>query len=132
MALNHWLERYARANGMVYLDYFSAMVDEHGRCGARRPRPPPERSRLRGDGAARREGHRASAGWGRSRAPRAAPAMTPRRCTRWGDEAQVFLGVTLSAGRWGAVVAVFVAQTNGVHRNQALRNRRHDNDVRDC
>ena len=30
VALNHWLERYCRANGLVYLDYFSAMVDEHG------------------------------------------------------------------------------------------------------
>lgn len=29
-ALNRWLERYCRANGLVYLDYFSAMVDEHG------------------------------------------------------------------------------------------------------
>jgi len=31
VALNRWLERHARANGLVYLDYFSAMVDEHGR-----------------------------------------------------------------------------------------------------
>jgi lysophospholipase L1-like esterase len=31
VALNRWLERYCRANGLVYLDYFSAMVDEHGR-----------------------------------------------------------------------------------------------------
>ena len=30
VALNRWLERYSRANGLVYLDYFSAMVDEHG------------------------------------------------------------------------------------------------------
>jgi lysophospholipase L1-like esterase len=30
VALNSWLERYCRANGSVYLDYFSAMVDEHG------------------------------------------------------------------------------------------------------
>ena len=30
VALNHWLECYCRANGLVYLDYFSAMVDEHG------------------------------------------------------------------------------------------------------
>ena len=30
VALNHWLERYCQANGLVYLDYFSAMVDEHG------------------------------------------------------------------------------------------------------
>ena len=30
LALNHWLERYCHANGLVYLDYFSAMVDEHG------------------------------------------------------------------------------------------------------
>jgi lysophospholipase L1-like esterase len=30
VALNRWLERYCRANGSVYLDYFSAMVDEHG------------------------------------------------------------------------------------------------------
>jgi lysophospholipase L1-like esterase len=29
-ALNRWLEGYCRANGLVYLDYFSAMVDEHG------------------------------------------------------------------------------------------------------
>ena len=31
VALNRWLEQYARANGIVYLDYFSAMVDKHGR-----------------------------------------------------------------------------------------------------
>jgi lysophospholipase L1-like esterase len=30
VALNRWLERYCRANGLVYLDYFSAMVDAHG------------------------------------------------------------------------------------------------------
>ncbi len=30
VALNRWLERYSRAKGLVYLDYFSAMVDEHG------------------------------------------------------------------------------------------------------
>ena len=30
VALNRWLERYSQANGLVYLDYFSAMVDEHG------------------------------------------------------------------------------------------------------
>ena len=30
VTLNRWLERYCRANGLVYLDYFSAMVDEHG------------------------------------------------------------------------------------------------------
>jgi lysophospholipase L1-like esterase len=31
VALNRWLEGYCRANGLVHLDYFSAMVDEHGR-----------------------------------------------------------------------------------------------------
>jgi lysophospholipase L1-like esterase len=30
VALNRWLEGHARAHGLVYLDYFSAMVDEHG------------------------------------------------------------------------------------------------------
>jgi lysophospholipase L1-like esterase len=30
VALNRALERYCHANGLVYLDYFSAMVDEHG------------------------------------------------------------------------------------------------------
>jgi lysophospholipase L1-like esterase len=30
VAVNRWLESYSRANGLVYLDYFSAMVDEHG------------------------------------------------------------------------------------------------------
>ncbi len=30
VALNGWLERYCHANGLVYLDYFAAMVDEHG------------------------------------------------------------------------------------------------------
>jgi lysophospholipase L1-like esterase len=29
-ALNAWLEKYCSTNGIVYLDYFSAMVDEHG------------------------------------------------------------------------------------------------------
>ncbi|HEX4005987.1 MAG TPA: SGNH/GDSL hydrolase family protein [Acidobacteriaceae bacterium] len=29
-ALNAWLEKYCAGNGIVYLDYFSAMVDEHG------------------------------------------------------------------------------------------------------
>ena len=30
MALNEWLKTYCAANGHVYLDYFSAMVDEKG------------------------------------------------------------------------------------------------------
>ncbi len=29
-AVNAWIEKYARDNGYVYLDYFSAMVDENG------------------------------------------------------------------------------------------------------
>ena len=28
-AVNHWMKEYAREQGFVYLDYFSAMVDEH-------------------------------------------------------------------------------------------------------
>jgi lysophospholipase L1-like esterase len=30
LELNAWIKKYAAANGHVYLDYFSAMVDEHG------------------------------------------------------------------------------------------------------
>jgi len=30
LALNVWLKNYCAANGLVYLDYFSAMVDGHG------------------------------------------------------------------------------------------------------
>src|SRR5437899_2138712 len=30
LALNVWIKKYAEENGHVYLDYFSAMVDEHG------------------------------------------------------------------------------------------------------
>ncbi|MGC2298191.1 MAG: SGNH/GDSL hydrolase family protein [Acidobacteriaceae bacterium] len=30
LALNEWLKKYCAENGLVYLDYFSAMVDEHG------------------------------------------------------------------------------------------------------
>ena len=30
LALNDWLKKYCSENGVVYLDYFSAMVDEHG------------------------------------------------------------------------------------------------------
>lgn len=30
LALNKWLKSYCSANGLTYLDYFSAMVDEHG------------------------------------------------------------------------------------------------------
>lgn len=30
IALNKWIEQYAKANGMVYLDYFSAVVDGKG------------------------------------------------------------------------------------------------------
>lgn len=30
LALNDWLKKYCAENGIVYLDYFSAMVDEHG------------------------------------------------------------------------------------------------------
>jgi lysophospholipase L1-like esterase len=30
LQLNEWLKRYCADNGLVYLDYFSAMVDEHG------------------------------------------------------------------------------------------------------
>lgn len=31
LALNDWLKNYCARNGLVYLDYFSAMADEHGR-----------------------------------------------------------------------------------------------------
>lgn len=30
LALNEWIRKYAAENNLVYLDYFSAMVDEHG------------------------------------------------------------------------------------------------------
>jgi lysophospholipase L1-like esterase len=30
LTLNDWLKKYCADNGLVYLDYFSAMVDEHG------------------------------------------------------------------------------------------------------
>ena len=30
LSLNDWLKKYCSENGIVYLDYFSAMVDEHG------------------------------------------------------------------------------------------------------
>jgi lysophospholipase L1-like esterase len=30
LALNHWLQEYCAANGLVYLDYFSSMVDDKG------------------------------------------------------------------------------------------------------
>jgi len=30
LALNEWIKKYVAANHLVYLDYFSAMVDEHG------------------------------------------------------------------------------------------------------
>jgi lysophospholipase L1-like esterase len=30
LALNTWLKNYCSANGLTYLDYFSAMVDDHG------------------------------------------------------------------------------------------------------
>jgi len=30
LQLNHWLKDYCASNGYVYLDYFSAMVDEKG------------------------------------------------------------------------------------------------------
>jgi lysophospholipase L1-like esterase len=30
LALNEWLKKYCAENGLVYLDYFSALVDEHG------------------------------------------------------------------------------------------------------
>jgi lysophospholipase L1-like esterase len=30
LQLNEWLRKYCSANGIVYLDYFTAMVDEHG------------------------------------------------------------------------------------------------------
>ncbi len=30
LALNEWLKKYCADNGLIYLDYFSAMVDEHG------------------------------------------------------------------------------------------------------
>ena len=30
LALNGWLDDYCAANGQTYLDYFDAMVDEHG------------------------------------------------------------------------------------------------------
>jgi lysophospholipase L1-like esterase len=30
LELNRWLKAYCEANGLVYLDYFSAMVDDKG------------------------------------------------------------------------------------------------------
>jgi lysophospholipase L1-like esterase len=30
LALNQWMKKYAADNGLVYLDYFSAMADEKG------------------------------------------------------------------------------------------------------
>ncbi len=30
LALNHWLKDYCAASGLVYLDYFTAMVDDKG------------------------------------------------------------------------------------------------------
>ena len=30
LALNRWLKDYCAANGLVYLDYFTAMVDDKG------------------------------------------------------------------------------------------------------
>ena len=30
LALNRWLKEYCAANGLIYLDYFSAMVDDKG------------------------------------------------------------------------------------------------------
>ena len=30
LALNAWLKSYCAANNLVYVDYFDAMVDEHG------------------------------------------------------------------------------------------------------
>lgn len=30
LTLNDWLKKYCRQNGLVYLDYFPALVDEHG------------------------------------------------------------------------------------------------------
>jgi lysophospholipase L1-like esterase len=30
VALNDWLKNYCRQNGLVYLDYYAALVDEHG------------------------------------------------------------------------------------------------------
>ena len=30
LALNAWLKNYCSTNGLIYLDYFSVMVDEHG------------------------------------------------------------------------------------------------------
>lgn len=30
LALNTWLKNYSSANGLTYLDYYSAMVDDHG------------------------------------------------------------------------------------------------------
>jgi lysophospholipase L1-like esterase len=30
LALNEWIKRYAADHGDIYLDYFSAMVDERG------------------------------------------------------------------------------------------------------
>ena len=30
LTLNAWLKNYCSTHGLIYLDYFSAMVDEHG------------------------------------------------------------------------------------------------------
>ena len=64
LALNRWLKDYAGKNRFVYLDYFSAMVDDNGmlRREADQRRPASQRRGLRGDDAAGGEGHRLCAG----------------------------------------------------------------------
>lgn len=52
VALNTWMEEYAAANGLVYLDYHSAMTDEHQGLGPELSQDGvhPQPSRLRTDG----------------------------------------------------------------------------------
>ena len=56
LELNRWIKQFAAERGLVYLDYFSATVDDKGFF-QRRPhlrRPAPKRQRLRNNEAPRR------------------------------------------------------------------------------
>lgn len=64
LALNRWLKDYCVTNGLLYLDYFTPMVDDKGllktRLGQRRPAS--QRRRLQDHGAAGGARHRESPG----------------------------------------------------------------------
>ena len=117
LELNTWLKDYCARNNIVYLDYFSALVDDKGllKKDLAERRPASERRRIQDHGSAGRGGyterlHEQTTGWNRyedflitSRRVRAhrraevatglrAPTCAFGEARRWSSQGKVFAG----------------------------------------